>query len=77
MNKLTVSNSLCCNQMNINNNDVNRCNFDSNNVNVTLNNLQQQQQVIQFDPVISQIRWNKTGPNPDPTFCYLQRNKNK
>ena len=36
-------------------------------------NLPPSPQANLFDPVISQIRWNKSGPNPDPTFCYLQK----
>ena len=26
-----------------------------------------------FDPVISRRQIDRTGPNPDPTYCYLQK----
>ena len=26
-----------------------------------------------YDPVISRRQNDRTGPNPDPTYCYLQK----
>ena len=27
----------------------------------------------EFDTVVSYKRWDRTGPNPDPLYCYIQQ----
>jgi hypothetical protein len=31
------------------------------------------QSIVADDPVISRRKFDRTGPNPDPTYCYLRR----
>ena len=31
------------------------------------------QSIVADDPVISRRQFDRTGPNPDPTYCYLRR----